>query len=48
MELIEKVSNLRGALVVAYEEGLQLGKVSIFILINKPTRSRGFPSRQDC
>lgn len=36
MELIEKVSNLKGVLVVAYEEGLQLGKVND-IYIDKQT-----------
>ena len=37
MELREKVSNLRGVLVVAYEEGLQLGKV-FDIYIEKQTK----------
>ena len=48
MELIEKVSNFRGVLVVAYEEGLQLGKV-YDIYIEKPTgQIKGILSRQDC
>ena len=41
MEFIEKVSNLRGVLVVAYEEGLQLGKVSDIYIEKQTSQIKG-------